>query len=270
MRALLLSFVLLSGCGTLSAQPPQLVELEVVSRSSGQVLPRYVYRGENWVPGSPGERYALRVTNRTGERVLAVLSVDGVNVISGETASGSQSGYVLEPYASADISGWRKSLQDVAAFYFTALPDSYAARSGRPQDVGVIGVAAFRERAPVISSAPPVAPASPRAKAAPAPSAQAADAASSAAAPAGRLAEHAASAKSAAPTLGTGHGERQWAPTRYTSFERATSAPEHVLALRYDARERLLARGIIPRPPRHAHPAPRPFPADGGFVPDPS
>ncbi|WP_300334034.1 hypothetical protein [Accumulibacter sp.] len=257
MRALMLSCVLLSACSLLAAQPPRLVELEVVSRASGQVLPRYPHRGENWIAGAPGERYALRISNRSGERVLAVLSVDGVNVISGESAASTQSGYVLEPYGRAEIAGWRKSMNDVAAFYFTALPDSYAARTGRPHDVGVIGLAAFRERPPAAARAKPASPAS----------AEVADAAGSAGGASSRMAE---SAASAAPTLGTGHGERQWAPTRHTSFERATSSPEQVVALRYDARERLLARGIIPPTVRPPQTRPRPFPAENGFVPDPS
>ncbi|MDS4015246.1 MAG: hypothetical protein RKP46_13005 [Candidatus Accumulibacter sp.] len=267
MRALMLSCVLLSACSLLAAQPPQLVELEVVSRASGQVLPRYPHRGENWIAGAPGERYALRISNRSGERVLAVLSVDGVNVISGESAASTQSGYVLEPYGRAEIAGWRKSMNDVAAFYFTTLPDSYAARTGRPHDVGVIGLAAFRERPPAIAQQVPVAPAAARAKPASPASAEVADAAGSAGGASSRMAE---SAASAAPTLGTGHGERQWAPTRHTSFERATSSPEQVVALRYDARERLLARGIIPPTVRPPQTRPRPFPAENGFVPDPS
>ena len=39
-------------------------------------------------------------------------------------------------------------LNEVAAFYFTQLPDSYAARTDRPDNVGVIGVAVFREYQP--------------------------------------------------------------------------------------------------------------------------
>ena len=88
----------------------------------------------------------MALQNLTGERVLAVLSVDGVNAISGQTAGSSQAGYVLEPWQQVEIRGWRKSYSDIAEFYFTDLPDSYAARTGRPQNVGVIGVAAFRER----------------------------------------------------------------------------------------------------------------------------
>ena len=88
----------------------------------------------------------MRIRNCTGARVLVVTSVDGVNVISGDTAAPSQSGYVLEPWGSVEITGWRKSLSRTAAFYFTDLGDSYAARTGRPQNVGVIGVAVFQEK----------------------------------------------------------------------------------------------------------------------------
>ena len=89
---------------------------------------------------------AVRIRNCTGARVLVVTSVDGVNVISGDTAAPSQSGYVLEPWGSVEITGWRKSMDRTAAFYFTDLGDSYAARTGRPQNVGVIGVAVFQEK----------------------------------------------------------------------------------------------------------------------------
>ena len=75
-----------------------------------------------------------------------MIAVDGVNVVSGETAAHDQTGYVLNNGQSAQITGWRKNLARVAAFEFTALPNSYAARTGRPDNVGVIGVAVFRER----------------------------------------------------------------------------------------------------------------------------
>jgi hypothetical protein len=113
----------------------------------------YSFRGSHYVAGRPDERYAIRLSNRTGGRVLAVMSVDGLNVISGQNASWQQSGYVLEPWQSHEITGWRKSQHEVAAFEFTALSTSYAARTGRPEDVGVVGVAVFAERVP-----PPVAP----------------------------------------------------------------------------------------------------------------
>ena len=71
----------------------------------------------------------MRLTNTTGERVLVVLSVDGVNAVSGETADTAQGGYVLEPWETAEIAGWRKSLDDVAQFVFTDLADSATLRA---------------------------------------------------------------------------------------------------------------------------------------------
>ena len=134
---------------------PMLQEAEVIYTDTGAQLPVYQHRGEWWIAGRPGARYAVQVRNATGERVMGVMSVDGVNVISGDTASWDQSGYVLSRYQNAQITGWRKSSDEVAAFHFTALPQSYAARTGRPDHVGVIGVAVFREKA---VPPPPIAP----------------------------------------------------------------------------------------------------------------
>jgi hypothetical protein len=100
----------------------------------------YWHEGKAYVVGKPGNEYQVNVRSR-GEEVLAVVSVDGVNVVTGETAAAQQSGYLLSPGRSMEIRGWRKSLESIAAFYFTELPDSYAARTGRPENVGVIGVA---------------------------------------------------------------------------------------------------------------------------------
>ena len=73
--------------------------------------------------------YLSLMRRMTGERVLAVASVDGINVITGETATPAQSGYVLDPFGSVDIAGWRKSMGEVAAFVFTPLPDSSPRRA---------------------------------------------------------------------------------------------------------------------------------------------
>jgi hypothetical protein len=99
----------------------RLTDINVIDRDSGATLPVYRHRGDYWVAGRPGGRYAVSVRNASGERVLGVISVDGVNVVSGETASWEQTGYVLSPWQSFDISGWRKSDAEVAAFHFAAL-----------------------------------------------------------------------------------------------------------------------------------------------------
>jgi hypothetical protein len=97
------------------------------------------------VAGERGHRYAVRLYNDSPRRVLVVLSVDGVNAISGEDADPSQTGYVLNPGQRADITGWRKSQDEVAQFVFSSPSGSYASRTGRPDNIGVVGVAVFEE-----------------------------------------------------------------------------------------------------------------------------
>ena len=87
-----------------------LVQVDVYDRADGSTLPVYTKDGRRYIVGTPGHEYAVRIRNRTGARVLVVTSVDGVNVISGDTAAPSQSGYVLDPWGSVEIIGWRKNL----------------------------------------------------------------------------------------------------------------------------------------------------------------
>ena len=240
-----------------------LVDVDIVDRSQNELLPVYQQRGTAWVAGRPGSRYAVRLSNRSAARVMVVLSVDGINAVSGETAGLGQVGYVLAPWQSTEITGWRKSLTEAAAFYFTALPDSYAARTDRPDNVGVIGAAVFRERQrePEVSrrqfdsAEPALAQNADRARSAAESFAPSSASPSPAAKAAGSLREE---------RLGTGHGEREYMPTSHTSFERASERPNELVQLRYDSHERLLASGVI-RPYR-APRMPQPFP---GFVPDP-
>jgi hypothetical protein len=254
----------------------RLVDVNVVDLDRGNWLDRMPYSGREYIEGRPGHRFSVSMRNLTGQRVLAVLSVDGVNAISGETASASQAGYVLDPYQVVEIRGWRKNYSEVAEFYFTDLPDSYAARTGRPQNVGVIGVAAFREkrRPPPIAYEPPPPPYYPTPyadresgaakSAAPATeSSRAADAASSA----GGLARSEAAPRAQAQQIGTGHGERRYDPVTQTEFERASWRPNQRVALYYDSYEALVSKGVIrERYYDYAH-QPDPFP---GFAPDPN
>ncbi len=241
------------------------VDVRVIDRNSGETLPVYWHDGKWWVPGKPGNRYAISLNNRGGGRVLTVLSVDGINVISGETAAPEQTGYVFASGQSAQITGWRKNMARVAAFEFTSLPNSYAARTGRPDNVGVIGVAVFRERARYVPPTPPVLQEKQQSRnEAPAPASAAAGASSDAAAP-NESARRADRDRAQEERLGTGHGRSEHAPTSYTDFERASTVPDEVITIHYDSRDNLIAMGVIPAP----RSTPNPFPAAVGFVPDP-
>ncbi|MEI6414068.1 MAG: hypothetical protein WCP34_07375 [Pseudomonadota bacterium] len=239
-----------------------LVEIQVMTRDSGRILPVYPHRDRRYIAGTPGEVFAVTLVNRTGQRLLAVLSVDGVNAVTGETASPSQSGYVLEPHGSTQVKGWRKSQDEVAQFYFTALPNSYAARTDRPDHVGVIGVAVFREAAP------------PRHQTLDQDARTSSE--DAAAPPAHEMSRAGAGAGSnthampkTSSRIGTGHGDRETSHSTYADFVRASESPAEVVSLYYDRRDNLVARGIILRPPGPRHPPREPQPFPGTFVPDP-
>jgi len=244
-----------------------LVDLQVIDRETGQAARVWRHAGRMYVAGQPGERYSLRVTNNTGGRVLVVMSVDGVNIVTGETAGYQQRGYVFQPHESYDVSGWRKSDSQVAAFTFAPLNRSYAARTGRPDDVGVIGLAVFRERV-MVPVAPSISPQYRERGAAD----SAGEVGAQSRAPAPRAFSpppaRVAPVPEASAKLGTGHGPREWSAATTVAFTRATSYPEFIHRLEYDSRERLVASGVIPRL-RPSPAQPRPFPAGPGYVPDP-
>jgi hypothetical protein len=252
-----LAVLLLALLGALPAVAPahsRLGAIEVYDRTAGRFLAVHDHRGRHYVAGEPGHEYEIVVRNHSGGRVLAVTSVDGVNVISGQTAAPDQAGYVLPAHGSTSIAGWRKSLDEIAAFHFTRHANSYAARTGRPFDVGVIGVALFRERA-----AWPEEHLS-RERDAHGFGDHATEAPAAGAAP--ELQSRRSEEK-----LGTGHGRREHSSATHTAFERASAEPDVILSIYYDTRANLVAQGVIPRGRDYAQGRPRAFP--GGFTPDP-
>jgi len=241
MKSLLSLAVALSLAVSAAAHAGNLVDVTVIDRDSGTTLPAYARDGKLYVAGTPGHRYGVRIVNRTSSRILTVLSVDGVNAITGQNADPNQSGYVLGAYDSTEVDGWRKNMSEIAEFNFTNLGDSYAARTGRPANVGVIGVAVFREKphyswrerdekiareAPMPQSAVDAAGSMRKDAAAAAPPPVTAQAPASAPAGMAAQAAKAAPAESRAydgyaetqarpmpkpeESLGTGHGEREW------------------------------------------------------------
>ena len=281
----------------------RLADVTIVDRETGATLPVYSAKGQYWVAGRPGARYAVSVRNRIGERVLAVTSVDGVNVLSGETAAWDQDGYVFSGYERHQIKGWRKSNKEVAAFEFSNAANSYAGRTGRPNDVGVIGVALFREKQALPSPPYPDRTAQRLDKAKSSlPSIEAqesesivpdrppADAAAPMPAPAPRANAQTAETQSAessansnskmskpapdevaprTPKLGTAHGQRETSVTKVVTFERLRNAPHEVISIRYDTHDNLVAAGVISEPARARVPSAFPQSGAPSYVPDP-
>jgi len=133
--------------------PPRLHEARAVSGAislwlkDGRDRPLDVVElpGRTFVIGEAGERYTIVLQNHTGHRFEAVTTVDGLDVINGKAGSVGNRGYLLMPYATLEIDGFRQTEQTVAAFRFGRTGDAYAAQVGSGRDIGVIGIAFFGE-----------------------------------------------------------------------------------------------------------------------------
>jgi hypothetical protein len=109
------------------------------------IYPHYDVNGKRIIIGDSGNHYEVRIENRTKQRMEVVLSVDGLNVLTGKAASPSQHGFILEPKQTYDVDGFRKDSSTVRSFLFGSVARSKAAGSGGASNVGVIGLAVFEE-----------------------------------------------------------------------------------------------------------------------------
>jgi hypothetical protein len=201
----------------------------------------------------------VHIVNPTPGRVEAVVSVDGLDAIDGKRAGTGKRGYIVPAYGDVTIDGWRTSLSAVAAFRFSSVRDSYAGRTGQDRNVGVIGVAFFRERprpAPTwrprydISKGPVPSAAPPAAQPAPAPASRSAAPSDSEYGGAGGAAAQNAPRAEAKerPGLGTEFGEAHSSYVEEVTFARADASPMNVAQVFYDDRDGLIARGIPVHP----------------------
>lgn len=118
----------------------------------GSPLPTFMHSGRTFVEGEHGGRYTIEIQNRSSNRFEAVVTVDGLDVVDGQPGSFSKRGYLVHPFATVEIDGFRQNMDEVAAFRFGSVRNAYASRKGSDRNVGVIGVAFFAERgAPVWS-----------------------------------------------------------------------------------------------------------------------
>lgn len=262
-----------------------------VETPEGRQLQTFYHRGQSYVLGSFGDRYNIRVSNPSACRVEAVITVDGRDVVSGRMGDFvRERGYLIAPYSSVVVEGFRQSTDAVAAFRFTNPGNSYSSRMGTPQNVGVIGVAFFPERQyrrrPVtVIPRGPVYYGQGRNRGGMGAAADEGSASSGASRrPATPSAEAAPSATGGDSyvqreenrnNLGTEYGESQYSPVREVNFVRGNpSRPARTLALRYDDRNGLIARGIQVDPPvYYSYPVyqsePNPFPRNNRFAPPP-
>jgi hypothetical protein len=114
---------------------------------NGRATKEYSKDGTSFIEARHGTNYTVKLKNDNGYKVMAVLSVDGLDVVTGKPAEDSNKGYILDPYSSVEIKGYRISDKESAAFIFTSKGKSYVQQtSGDARNSGVIGVRVFGEK----------------------------------------------------------------------------------------------------------------------------
>lgn len=119
-----------------------LFSLEVLVH--GKPVQEY-HKQQTFVEGRCGTEYGVRLRNNSWKRVMAVLAVDGVDVIGGRAAAESDEGYILEPYSSMEVRGYRIDESSVAAFRFGDTEKSYANEVGAKTTDPSTGKEEFRK-----------------------------------------------------------------------------------------------------------------------------
>jgi hypothetical protein len=250
---------------TFSSTPGSLVGVSVsVSGSSSTLYPARDGSGRYYFEARPDCSYEIRVDNRSGGRLGVALTVDGLNAISGVAAArAGEPGrmYILGPWETTTVRGWRSSLEDVRRFTFVDERASYAARTGQANPkLGWIEVSVFRERRPIVMRRPEklteprpccngfddsVAPSAPPASAAPYSESRERDANKDAPGESGAVAQPKAEARRSYP--GTGWGTRESDRAVVVAFD-PEPVPAERVALRYQYRSELARLGVLPRP----------------------
>jgi hypothetical protein len=251
------------------------VEVRIVT-DNGQTLPTYPVKLRSgikkvYAEAVKGDHYRIEVRNKLNRKVGIVIAVDGRNIVSGGKSwqKNSERMYILDPYGSGEFSGWRSSNDRINRFYFTDVPDSYAAAFGDESAMGAISVAAFPEvqhyqpPMPMSQSAPPYRNsyegkgAADRAAAAPAHAAPTSES----------MKRKSATAEQNLEGVGTGYGHEEYSPVQIVAFEPESRAVE-TIHFKYEWRATLCKLGVVrcDLPPRRS---PNRLWDNGGYAPPP-
>ena len=117
---------------------------------NGSRCKQYYHQGKIFIQANPGSEYSIEIKNNHWKRILAVSSVDGLNVLTGKSANELDSGYIINGYSSEKIKGFRFSDNEWALFKFgykfNGKTYAQSKNDGSEQNCGVIGVRLFYEK----------------------------------------------------------------------------------------------------------------------------
>ncbi len=220
------------------------IEVSIAS-DNGRLLPFYPTQSNQalkkvYAEAIKGDHYRIIVRNKLNRRVGLVIAVDGRNIISGQKSwlKNNERMYILEPYATNEYSGWRTAQDKINRFYFTDVPDSYAAAFGDESAMGVIAVVAYPE---VQCYEPPINQSYLETEKRAGSSAK------------DRAASPSVQSK-AMESAGTGYGREEYSPSYRVSFDPENRAVESIL-IKYEWRKTLCKLRIIncTRPQGYSH-----------------
>ncbi len=242
MKVALISSMLLIGITEGFALHHQPAEVEVLI--DGAPIPKYFHEGTTYLEAIKGKEFAIRLTNPTGSRVAVALSVDGLNTIDARhTSAASARKWVLDPYESVVISGWQTDARKARRFFFTTEDRSYGAWLGRPENLGIISAAFFREKIRMVMRPAPDYPRILRKDAANAPLGGAQ--ADASAAPAQQKAEARSEAARDDEYAATGMGDHVPHQVQLIHMD-LEDQPFATVNLRYEFRPVLVRLGVLP------------------------
>lgn len=232
------------------------VEIRVIT-DSGRSVPFYTVKSSHalkkvYAEAVRGDHYRIAVRNNLNRRIGVVVAVDGRNIISGHKSwlRNTERMYILDPYATNEYTGWRTGQDRVNRFYFTDVPDSYAAAFGDQSAMGVIAVAVYPEVRRY--KPPPDLTASDREK-------RTQD---------GAMGKGVTSPRpEASENAGTGFGNEEYSPSQQVHFDPENRAVESIL-IKYDWRQTLCRKKIINCGRTYGHYYNRLWDSEG-FVPPP-
>lgn len=128
-------------------------QYEVTVLVNGRPVKEYSQSGNTFIEGKSGSNYSINIKNNSHERIKAVITVDSQNVISDNDPL---TGYIINPYSSIKIKGFRTSENTESLFTFCDKRQSRAKKAkGSTENCGVIGVLIYKEKAKYLSAPTP-------------------------------------------------------------------------------------------------------------------
>lgn len=118
--------------------------MELITEN-GNTITEFTKDDLTFVEGRKGSEYKIKVINNTWTKIKVVISVDGLDIVTGQRAKPNAGGYVLNAYETQVIEGWRINDNEVRKFFFTNKKNSYNNKTGNDiNNLGVIGILAYK------------------------------------------------------------------------------------------------------------------------------